>query len=791
MSEQTNASEVAADTDEEMPAARILAAVGRALSRVLPKLIVPGLLLAVIYTLVDESRRGAVGAFLGAHIGFIIWPILVAAFCIWRMYEAKTRRAVLFAPRSTKRTTVKPLMQPITKAFADWIDILIFRDTKVWRVIYLLTTAVVAAALVIRPWSFDDTASLMNNSASAPPAGGLVLAVVGPLLWFIFVSARIGKIAKERAEVIVGIHNVAASTLSYPKPTQRADAENITLNNPYSAVVVSEWSTLTLPRKFFVMAPRTLSVTDGKPWNEFESNLTAKVTNEEGWHVEKDRAGRGATVKPADYPRAVLWDGQQDPEPLTFILGADLDDPGTMLLFTMGEVTPHILITGGTGSGKTSAAEAIMAQAATKPMPWDETLFATCDIIDPKGPFANRWQDRPNIKVTNGTRDIEVDGMTESGIVAMAVHMEAIFEAMNARQAVLDKYPNVAQWLHLPDAEKVSQRMAPRIVVMDEYLDHVAPAPGRSEQVEKENAARERITHVTNLIARKGRSLGFHLIVIAQDARMTDIGAPLVRQLVARIVMGNMDGHANGRMFGNDAIIPVLPTARIVNGKSKTIPGRGRIMNAPGQPLHRVQAYWFGGPQNDETLEKYLPRHGAAQAPIEAQAPDLEDADGNGIPDAWERAAEENAAASAAAEAEEQLRLHPGPAPATGDSMPPPLDGFTIDDLAAIRAEASGAAKPAAPVPLTAPAPTAAPPTAAFVPKRRKKSEPEPARAIDPDDDPDDPEPLEPFAHDAEDEMRVVHLTPPEAPKPMPTFSPLVARDDDLANPADFFGGGK
>ncbi|BDZ52472.1 hypothetical protein GCM10025867_47130 (plasmid) [Frondihabitans sucicola] len=553
------ATKQAESDDEELPITRVLNAATRMLARLVRVLVIPAILVTIALTLANAGSREAVGAFLVAHLGFVFWGILLLGFAVWRAWEAKQRHKVIFAPRTTKRSTEKPLMRSMGKAFSDSVDILLFRDEKPWRVAYLLITAGAAALATVNAWGPKDWPFALASGDQDATPGPAILSMVGPLVWFIVVLTRLNKIFGQRSAVIEGIHGVAKSTLKYPKPGARMSPEDRRLSAAYTAVEVKEWETLTMPRRFFVLAPTTLTVTDGKSWSEFEANLGARVPHPEGWHVERERNGRGALIAPAQYPLGVLWDGEQDPDPLTFLLGANLDDAETPLSITFGEVSPHALVTGGTGSGKTSLAEAIMAQAATKPMPWDQTLFAICHVIDPKGPFANRWFGRPNMDVTNGTRDIEIEGETNSGVVAMAFHMERVFADMNARQAILDQYANLGTWIHLPDSEKVANRMTPVYIVMDEFLDHTGKDPGTSEAVLKDNAARERLMYITGLIARKGRSLGFHLILIAQDAKMTDIGSSLIRQLAARAVMGNMDIHANARMFGNDVTIPLLP----------------------------------------------------------------------------------------------------------------------------------------------------------------------------------------------------------------------------------------
>lgn len=806
---------VASAKDKDTPAPPLGPRIKRVAAKAVRFLLAPALIGLIIYAAADEGRRTAVGAFLLTHLGFPFWALLIVGVVVYRVMENKARRTAIFTPTQSRRTTTKPLMQPLPRAVGDWVEIVIFRDSIPWRVaIAALTVAGVIMAST-HGWTITDWPfALASGDAAAEPSVA-ILAISGPLLWFVVIALRLSAVTKIRANLIGIIHGIARSTLKYPRPTTRPTGEVVQLASPHAAIQILEWDGLEVPRRFFVMAPSTLSVTDGTAWNEFEENLNAKMPHPEGWHVARDGAGKGALVTPAQYPVSILWDGEQDADPLTFIVGANLDAPGEWQTFTFGETSPHALVTGPTGSGKTSWAEIVMAQAATKPMPWDDTLRATCHVIDPKGPFANRWDRRPQMDVTNGTRDIEVDGITESGVVAMAIHLERVLADMLDRQRILDKYPNLGNWTHLPDAEKIKQKMAPVFTVMDEYLDHTGKDPGKSELVEKENAARDRITYIVGLIARKGRSLGFHLIIIAQDARMQDLGGPLVRQLVARVVLGNMDVHANGRMFGADAVIPVLPTVRMVAGKPKGIPGRARMMNAPGQHLHRLQVSWFGGSENSDTLEKYLPRTtigvvgddqddeavdgqvaansaAPAVAPAKARASrkvavpesvDLDDEDGNGIPDAWDaavtRVAAERAANGETPDVRSAPQRRPAPAPVAVIEDAPDLD-----DLALIAQEAQASAATS-----------------------RNAAD----KAADPDDDPAvEPEPEDPWGEEEETRMRVVGPPGKAAAEPVapvvdpgewstpveidgwgndPEYTPRAARDVDIADPDDFFGG--
>lgn len=269
----------------------------------------------------------------------------------------------------------------------------------------------------------------------------------------------------------------------------------------------------------------------------------------------------------------------------------------------------------------TSAAEIIAAQVLIKPMPWDPDLHGMVVIVDPKGPFARRWRGRPGVVVSDGQSDsavdVDDDGNPLTGLSVMASCMDWLEEEHQRRARVLAAYPDVSTWLHLPDEVKRAERFFPILVVLDEYIDHTdIEKSGGDERVERENSARQTITRLANLHARKYRNVGMHTFLIAQRVNMSIIGNVLMSNLPVRIITGQMDRSQTETMFATTEV-PSLPATRVVfeNGERrvKTIPGRARIMNALGQAIHKVQVMWFGGPSNSDTLDKWLPR---GEAPL-------------------------------------------------------------------------------------------------------------------------------------------------------------------------------
>lgn len=569
------------------------------LSRLARNLPLPLLLLDLATTAIIDPHLFATHPALTVYLAT---PVLLGI--AWSLYRAEMARPGLFTSgintgkrgRARRTTRREPkLVRPYWPLLRGWINLAFTEDLPQWRVAHLTVLAAGAIGAVAAP-------------------GNLSWVAPWPLL--IITLGRYRLVSRKRTKVLGKIYAVANANLDYNKATS---ARNSPEKGQFSSVwgcVTAVWKNLTEYESVTIRFPIAFPKTDPSRRNKFEAEYNATADQEDGNGTQFvwDTVAGTVSASRAHYPQQVLWDGEQEKDPLTFLLGVDLDT-GEWHHFTLGEASPHLLVTGTTGAGKSSTVEMMMAQALTKPLPWLPNRHWEVHIIDPKGPLADRWCRRPGVLATNGSRD-DVDpgsGAKVPGILAMERHMDRIYSEMLRRADVLHE-ESAALWLELPDEIKAEKEFVPLLVVMDEYLDHVGKDPGQSEEIKELNDAKARVTYLAAEIARKGRNTGVHLVVIAQNAIMGDIGSTLKRTLPARVVMGNMDETAYKGMFETTAV-PDLPATRVVDGKRKTIPGRGRFMNASGQPIHRLQVAWFGGPRNRDTLDKYLPEIAATSEP--------------------------------------------------------------------------------------------------------------------------------------------------------------------------------
>lgn len=573
----------------------------------------PFLLVFLIPRLMGETFM----EYLLGHLSLVVIvlvPLLQVAAYTLRNYSRT------HPPKTKSGKPKRPPQPPLPKTsqhVRDITDIMGNLDSIPWRLFYALGFfAIVVVSGVVSTLSVETFASL-NGPDRQDAIRQIIIGLLAPLGYYGVAMYRTQSIINSRSDEIGKAYAIARDTLLYPKrlpaiPTPRQRK----LMVPWIAVEVKRWRTLYEIDEFFVLAPEELSVEDVKKWDDFGINLNAKMPRDEEWRVQRDPRGRGAKIGPANYPTGVLWDGDIDPDPLTFIIGQNLET-GKKQYLTLNETSPHVAVSGGTSSGKTSLAEIIAAQVLIKPMPWNADLFGMVVVVDPKGPFARRWAGRPGVVAINGQEDAaepDDEGNPITGPVVMASGMEWIEEEHKRRADVLARYKDVATWIHLPDDVKSKERFFPILVIMDEYLDHTDMESTKGdERVEKENFARDVITRLASWHARKYRNVGMHTVLIAQEVKMTAIGSTLMRNLPVRVITGQMDDSQTYTMFGRKADeIPSLPSTRYTyeqgEKKAKTIPGRARIMNALGQEIEKVQISWFGGKTNSETLDKWLPR---------------------------------------------------------------------------------------------------------------------------------------------------------------------------------------
>jgi hypothetical protein len=238
---------------------------------------------------------------------------------------------------------------------------------------------------------------------------------------------------------------------------------------------------------------------------------------------------------------------------------------GGGLLTLDARTTPHVLLSGATGSGKGGAIRA--AAAAALQGGWNVV------VLDPKEAGEFMWLAELDVPVVTDLRQ-QVDALE---------YLEAV---RRARQVTVKQH-GADSWLDLP-AEKL-ETWRPVLLIIDEAADILATTKGKGSEDKLRAAFQLRAGELIAELARKGRSAGVHLLVAiqrAETAQLGDQGGALRNNLGARLALGSLD--ADGlRMLG---IAANDPTALALDGT----PGRGICVGFASDPRPSVsQVAWL------------------------------------------------------------------------------------------------------------------------------------------------------------------------------------------------------
>jgi S-DNA-T family DNA segregation ATPase FtsK/SpoIIIE len=250
-------------------------------------------------------------------------------------------------------------------------------------------------------------------------------------------------------------------------------------------------------------------------------------------------------------PDVLPWHAHSEPEG-RLVIGRR---HGGRLLAIDARTSPHVLLSGATGSGKGGAIRA--AAAAALGGGWHLV------VLDPKEAGEYTWLEHLGVPIVTELREQ----------VKTLEHLAAV---RRVRQEIVRSH-GADSWLDLPG--DVLQIWRPVLLVVDEAADLLAATKGKSGEDRLRATLQHKAGELIAELARKGRSAGIHLLVAIQRPETTqlgDQGGSLRNNLTARLALGNLD--ADGlRMLGISASDPVALT---LDGT----PGRGICVGFAGDP---------------------------------------------------------------------------------------------------------------------------------------------------------------------------------------------------------------
>lgn len=434
-------------------------------------------------------------------------------------------------------------------------------------------------------------------TTSNPTAGFVALGA-----WLILAIVRYAIVARGRRRVLTDMYDIARTHLDYERHWKlRRGQRPVGL---WRRISVS-WGAAARPGVTEAAFPTGFKTSSWKIMSAFYEEWTQKAFPPNGnrpgleWEFDIDLANkviRCTPYIPVD-PRDVRI-GEALPATLTQFLGGRITRTGDWCILDL-KTSPHMLVCGDTGGGKSATMEAYVYQKARTPG-WE------IQVADAGGSGGwARWEGRPNIipAVADGEHACII-ALSYPQIGAM---MAGVRREMDRRKQLLVHY-KVSSIAALPAEIRPSYRL----VACDEWLTLLSTMTKKAvtdeEKANKQIA--EQVWSDWSYVILEGRKVGIHSITGAQrpDAQM--FGGALRDNIGIRICAGWMTETGLRMMFGETYRAPADFVGIEGQGtqSGKDLPrGRQLVRPGSGKPVVVVQGPWFGGEDNDEDLIRYLP----------------------------------------------------------------------------------------------------------------------------------------------------------------------------------------
>ena len=244
---------------------------------------------------------------------------------------------------------------------------------------------------------------------------------------------------------------------------------------------------------------------------------------------------------------------------LTVALGRDI--VGNVVLADLKEM-PHLLVAGGTGSGKSVCINAMIISLMYKASPDEVKLL----LIDPKVVELN---------VYNGIPHLLIPVVTDPRKAAGALNW-AVSEMLKRYQIFADNsVRDIAGYNELADSRDDMQRMPKVVIIIDELADLMLVAASEVEDS-------------INRLAALARAAGMHLVVATQRPSVDVITGVIKSNIGSRIAF-KTSSQVDSRTIISD-------------GSAEKLLGKGDMLFYPQTDMRRVQGCFVSDKEVEEVV---------------------------------------------------------------------------------------------------------------------------------------------------------------------------------------------
>ncbi len=335
--------------------------------------------------------------------------------------------------------------------------------------------------------------------ATGAAVGALLAVAAGGVL-----AVRARRAFRARWAVLMQMFEVAAAECRYPK------GANLT---PWAYIKVQRWEQLARPGTTVVTYPAAYQSEDLRTREKFERQFNGTVSDENTWAYQWESSRNRVVCQPTSFlPSLAPYPGPR-PEWDHFALGVAGDDEQAVWNVS---VTPHMLVAGPTGTGKSVLQRNILFHALAHHETW--RIVA----VDPKRVELGWIRKYPNV-------------------LKVAMDLEDGVEVVQAvRDELMRRYDEMEQ-MGANHFMKLASPPPALLVMIDETYNFLAPENIKSEEGKERDALHARATALLGEIARLGRACGVHLVLATQRPDAKVLPGELKVNCDARVAAGRMD----------------------------------------------------------------------------------------------------------------------------------------------------------------------------------------------------------------------------------------------------------
>ncbi|TCD28638.1 DNA phosphorothioation-dependent restriction protein DptH [Pedobacter psychrodurus] len=252
-----------------------------------------------------------------------------------------------------------------------------------------------------------------------------------------------------------------------------------------------------------------------------ELNIALKLREGESVRVFSDLGKVWLEVPKQESQRVVvttahIWSSFEKNDDFRVPFGTDIEGQVQSINFSSSN-SPHLLLAGTTGSGKSVVLDTLIHSATRFYTPEELQIF----LIDPKGNELIDFQRLSHVPEPNGRSSLEAISLLTKGVEEME-HRYQIFteEWKNTGRAAKD----IIEYNHMVEQD----RRIPRwLIVLDEYSDLLDEDPANKVTIET----------LLRRLAQKARAAGIHVILATQKPLATIVSSAIKSNLPGVIAL--------------------------------------------------------------------------------------------------------------------------------------------------------------------------------------------------------------------------------------------------------------